>query len=74
MLHRKTFLRTMSTITSTERFYSILRKLKDSLRNNSSKNHLTDLPLLLVHQSSNINTKETINLFGRLSRKVDLVI
>jgi transposase len=62
--------------TSSERSFSILKRLKSFLRNSTSENRHTGLAQLQmsIHRSISINNEEVKNNFANLPRKLDFVL
>ncbi|KAL4154479.1 hypothetical protein QTP88_000342 [Uroleucon formosanum] len=62
------------SISSAERSFSTLRRLKTYLRNSCSEDRLTGLALLSVHRGIQIDIEEIINTFSKTPRKVDFIL
>jgi len=63
------------TVSSAERSFSTLKRLKVWLRNRMSEERLVGLALLNVHNDIEITPDEVIDLFAKSkNRKLDLIL
>lgn len=59
---------------SAERSFSTMKRLKTYLRNRTSDERLSNLALLSVHWDQDISPEEVLNIMGRRSRRINLVL
>lgn len=77
-IFRYTFLKLLTvllvSVTTIERSFSNLRRLKIYLRNRTSETRLNNLALLFIHKDICVSNEELLNKFTSVSRNLDFVL
>ena len=62
------------TVASSERSFSILRRLKTYLRNRTGEERLNGLALLNIHRDVDVTSDRILDILARKTRRIDITL